>query len=85
MVAAEFGRLRERVRFLERELEELHSNPDALRVDDETMTRVLGEETVRVFDDRPRERPGNPREGGAGRRSDAERRAYRCRPRPGGG
>ncbi|NND76544.1 MAG: DivIVA domain-containing protein [Ilumatobacter sp.] len=49
MVAAEFGRLRERERFLERELQMAQGAPDSARLDDETMTRMLGEESMRVL------------------------------------
>jgi DivIVA domain-containing protein len=51
MVSAELGRLHERERFLERELRSAQSNPDldTARLDDETLTRLLGEETARVL------------------------------------
>jgi DivIVA domain-containing protein len=51
MVAAELGRLRERERFLERELRTAQTNPDlsAARLDDQELTRLLGEETARVL------------------------------------
>ncbi len=50
MVAAEFGRLRERERFLERELHTAHSGSGTpVAVDEATMTQVLGEEAVRVL------------------------------------
>ena len=51
MVAAELGRLQERERFLERELRQAQSNPDLerMQLDDQTLTRLLGEETVRVL------------------------------------
>ena len=51
MVAAELGRLQERERFLERELRQAQTNPDLdrMRLDDQTLTRLLGEETVRVL------------------------------------
>ncbi len=51
MVAAELGRLQERERYLERELRHAQSNPDVERMhlDDQTLTRLLGEETVRVL------------------------------------
>lgn len=51
MVAAEFGRLRERERFLERELQAAQADPDLqnARLDDEAMTRLLGEEAMRVL------------------------------------
>jgi DivIVA domain-containing protein len=50
-VAAELGRLQERERFLERELRTAQSRPpmDASQIDDETVARVLGEETLRVL------------------------------------
>ena len=45
-VAAEFGRLEERQRFLEREVEVAKSRPDVqlADLDEETLTRLLGEE-----------------------------------------
>ena len=51
MVAAELGRLQERERFLERELRTAQSNPDfaSVQLDDQTLTRLLGEETARVL------------------------------------
>jgi DivIVA domain-containing protein len=51
MVAAELGRLQERERFLERELRSVQSNPDleSVQFDDQTLTRLLGEETTRVL------------------------------------
>jgi DivIVA domain-containing protein len=51
MVAAELGRLHERERFLERELRTAQTNPDlsAVHLDDQTLTRLLGEETARVL------------------------------------
>ena len=51
MVAAELGRLQERERFLERELRTAQTNPDLdnVRLDDATLTRLLGEETARVL------------------------------------
>jgi len=51
MVSAELAQLQERARFLERELEAAQSNTDlsSTRMDDETLTRLLGEETARVF------------------------------------
>ena len=51
MVAAELGRLQERERFLERELRTAQSNPDldSAQFDDQTLTRLLGEETTRVL------------------------------------
>lgn len=51
MVAAELGRMQERERFLERELRQAQSNPDLerMQLDDQTLTRLLGEETVRVL------------------------------------
>lgn len=51
MVSAELGRLRERETFLERELVEAQNNPDldGSRLDDEALTRLLGEETARVL------------------------------------
>jgi DivIVA domain-containing protein len=51
MVAAELGRLQERERFLERELRTAQSSPDlaSVQFDDQTLTRMLGEETARVL------------------------------------
>ncbi len=51
MVAAELGRLQERERFLERELRTAQSNPDlsSVQLDDQALTRLLGEETARVL------------------------------------
>ena len=51
MVSAELAQLQERARFLERELEAAQSNTDlsSTRMDDETLTRLLGEETARVL------------------------------------
>ncbi len=51
MVAAELGRIQERERFLERELRTAQSSPDltSVSLDDETLTRMLGEETARVL------------------------------------
>ena len=51
MVAAELGRLQERERFLERELRSAQSNPDleSVNLDEQTLTRLLGEETARVL------------------------------------
>jgi DivIVA domain-containing protein len=51
MVAAELGRLQERERYLERELRTVQSNPDldSVQLDDQTLTRLLGEETTRVL------------------------------------
>ena len=51
MVSAELGRLRERETFLERELQDAQNNPDldSARLDDEALTRLLGEETARVL------------------------------------
>ena len=50
MVAAELGRMRERERFLEHELQAALSDSGvAVPVDDEAMTRLLGEEAVRVL------------------------------------
>lgn len=51
MVAAELGRLQERERFLERELRTVQSSPDldSVQFDDQTLTRLLGEETTRVL------------------------------------
>ena len=50
MVGAEFGRLRERERFLERELDTAQAQSDVRGpVDEETMIQVLGEESVRVL------------------------------------
>ncbi len=51
MVSAELGRLRERELFLERELQSVRAAPDVdpSRLDDEALTQLLGEETVRVL------------------------------------
>jgi DivIVA domain-containing protein len=51
MVAAELGRLQERERFLERELRSAQSNPDlaSAELDEQALTRLLGEETARVL------------------------------------
>lgn len=51
MVSAELGRLHERTVFLERELRSAQSTGgvDASQLDDEALTRLLGEETVRVL------------------------------------
>ena len=51
MVSAELSRLQERQLFLERELEDARANTDlsSTRMDDETLTRLLGEETARVL------------------------------------
>jgi len=51
MIAAEMGRLQERERFLERELRTAQSNPDleSVQFDEQTLTRLLGEETARVL------------------------------------
>ena len=51
MVSAELSQLQERARFLERELQDAQSNTDlsSTRMDDETLTRLLGEETARVL------------------------------------
>lgn len=51
MVAAELGRLQERERFLERELRTAQSNPDlaSVQLDEQALTRLLGEETARVL------------------------------------
>jgi DivIVA domain-containing protein len=51
MVAAELGRLQERERFLERELRTAQVSPDlsSVQLDDQTLTRLLGEETARVL------------------------------------
>ncbi|MFK8025247.1 MAG: DivIVA domain-containing protein [Ilumatobacter sp.] len=51
MVSAELGRLHERERFLDRELVTARSNPDfdEVKLDDEALTRLLGEETARVL------------------------------------
>lgn len=50
-VAAEFGRLEERQRFLEREADAAKSVPDAKLgdLDDETLTRLLGEESIQLL------------------------------------
>jgi DivIVA domain-containing protein len=50
MVAAELGRMRERERFLEHELQAAQFDSGvAVPVDDEAMTRLLGEEAMRVL------------------------------------
>lgn len=52
MVAAELARLQERERFLERELREAQNAKiptDALSLDEETATRLLGEEAARIL------------------------------------
>ncbi len=49
MVAAEFGRLSERERFLERELHAAQAEAGGGSVDEVTMTQMLGEEAVRVL------------------------------------
>lgn len=52
MVAAELARLQERERFLERELREAQAAKvptDALSLDEETATRLLGEEAARIL------------------------------------
>ena len=51
MVSAELTRLQERERFLERELQDAQANTDlsSARMDDETLTRLLGEEMARVL------------------------------------
>ena len=50
MVAAELGRMRERERFLERELSGAQNGSgNAAPIDDEAMTRLLGEESMRVL------------------------------------
>ena len=50
MVAAELGRMRERERFLEQELDAAQNDSGiAAPVDDEAMTRLLGEEAMRVL------------------------------------
>ncbi|HUS43071.1 MAG TPA: DivIVA domain-containing protein [Ilumatobacteraceae bacterium] len=51
MVAAELGRLQERERFLERELRTAQSSPDlaSAQLDEQALTRLLGEETARVL------------------------------------
>jgi DivIVA domain-containing protein len=51
MVAAELGRLQERERFLERELRTAQSSPDmaSVQLDEQSLTRLLGEETARVL------------------------------------
>jgi DivIVA domain-containing protein len=51
MVAAELGRLQERERFLERELRTAQTNPDlaSAQLDEQSLTRLLGEETARVL------------------------------------
>ncbi len=67
MVAAELARLQERVRFLERELRtaQAHALPvSGAALDDETATRLLGEEAARILQ--------AAREGGASIRARAE-------------
>ena len=67
MVAAELARLQERERFLERELRAAQAHPVAtgeLAIDDETATRLLGEEAARILQ--------AAREGGASIRARAE-------------
>ena len=51
MVSSELSRLHERERFLERELQtaQEQADPASVRLDDETLTRMLGEETARVL------------------------------------
>ena len=51
MVAAELGRLQERERFLERELRTAQADPDlaSVQLDENALTRLLGEETARVL------------------------------------
>lgn len=51
MVSAELGRLQERERFLERELRSAQATPggDVHGIDEETATRLLGEETARIL------------------------------------
>ncbi len=51
MVSAELARLLERERFLERELNDVRANTDlsSVHMDDETLTRMLGEETARIL------------------------------------
>ena len=48
-VAAEIGRLQERERQLEAELREAREEPATTELDDETVTKLLGEETLRVL------------------------------------
>jgi DivIVA domain-containing protein len=48
-VAAEIGRLQERERQLEAELREARESAPSLELDDETVTKLLGEETLRVL------------------------------------
>ncbi len=67
MVAAELARLQERERFLERELRTAQANPvstEGLTLDDDTATRLLGEEAARILQ--------TAREGGAAIRGRAE-------------
>ena len=51
MVAAELARLQERERFLERELRQAQraSNPASIALDEEMVTRMLGEEAARIL------------------------------------
>ena len=71
MVAAELARLQERERFLERELRTAQSSAAAggPAIDDETATRLLGEEAARILQ--------TAREGGAAIRAKAEDGAAR--------
>jgi DivIVA domain-containing protein len=67
MVAAELARLQERERFLERELRAAQAAPvstEGIALDDDTATRLLGEEAARVLQ--------AAREGGAAIRARAE-------------
>jgi len=50
MVSAEMSRMTERIRFLEREVDAAQTSPEvSARLDEETLTRLLGEETARVL------------------------------------
>ena len=50
MVSAEMSRMSERIRFLEREVDAAQTSPSvSARLDEETLTRLLGEETARVL------------------------------------
>lgn len=50
MVSAEMARMSERIRFLEREVDAAQTSPEvSARLDEDTLTRLLGEETARVL------------------------------------
>src|SRR3954447_17712328 len=71
MVAAELGRLQERERYLERELQTLRQHQKIAEgpLDEETVTELLGEETARVL--------GTAREAATSIRTKAEEGAAR--------